>query len=79
MSTEQDPWSGRPKVDALSLTDLLMRRVPTSATKNQEIPFSDVSDFMFGSSVKLIAKESDLPPLVNGFITLEQDKNYIFT
>ena len=41
-----EPWSDRPKVDELSLTDILMRRVPSSATKNQEIPFSDVVNFV---------------------------------
>lgn len=40
-----EAWSERPKVDEISLTDILMRRVPSSATKNQETPFSDVVDF----------------------------------
>ena len=42
-----EPWSDRPKVDELSLTDILMRRVPSSATKNQETPFSDVLPFIY--------------------------------
>lgn len=42
-----EPWSEHPKVDELSLTDVLMRRVPSSAIKNQEIPFSDVLPFIY--------------------------------
>lgn len=41
-----EAWSERPKIDELSLTDVLMRRVPSSATKNQEIPFSDIVNFV---------------------------------
>lgn len=52
-----EPWSDRPKVDEISLTDILMRRVPSSATKNQEIPFSDVVDFVtaFGMHTGVIS------------------------
>jgi len=56
-----------------------MRRVPTSATKNQEIPFSDVQSFLQGSTPKRIGSESDLPPVTNGFHQLEPLESYIFT
>lgn len=38
-----EPWSLRPKVDGLSLTDLFMRRTPSQTTKNQEIEFSEMT------------------------------------
>lgn len=75
-----EPWSDRPKVDELSLTDILMRRVPTGGVNlNQEIPFTDVQDFLLGSATVLVASEDDLPPPLNGFRQLEIDKNYLFT
>lgn len=39
----------------------------------------DVGNLSNGSAVVLISSEADLPPLIDGFRTLEQDKNYIFT
>lgn len=42
-----EPWSNRPKVDELDLTDILMRRNPSQTVKNQEIPFSDVIPFIY--------------------------------
>jgi len=75
-----EAWSNRPKIDELSLTDILMRRVPTGGLDlNQEIPFSDVQAFLQGSANKLIASVADLPVLLEGFHQLEQGKNYIFT
>jgi len=74
-----EPWSLRPKVDELSLTDVFMRRVPTSVTKSQEIAFIDVEAFLLGSAQTLVASEADLPPTINGFHTLDQTKNYTFT
>lgn len=76
-----EPWSDRPKVDELALTDIFMRRVPTGGlNRNQEIPFSDVTAFIAGQSTVYVASEADLPPVgLDGFITLEYDKNYIFT
>ena len=76
MSTPQ-PWSTRPKIDELKLTDIFMRRV-LSGTLNQEIPFSDITTFMNGSATEYISEESDLPALSGGFHKLEQGKNYIF-
>lgn len=73
------PWSDRPKIDDIALTDVFMRRVPTSGTKNQEIPFSDITTFMNGSSRVYVESESDLPALLGGFHQLEFDKDYVFT
>lgn len=74
------PWSNRPKVDELSPTDTFMRRVPTNiAALNQEITYSDITASMQGSSTVLVASEDDLPPVIDGFRTLEFDKNYLFT
>lgn len=39
----------------------------------------DLANLSNGSSIVLIASEDDLPPLIDGFRTLEFDKNYIFT
>jgi len=75
-----EPWSDRPKIDELSLTDILMRRVPTGGVNlNQEIPFSDVSDFLLGLTTINVASEADFPAPVNGFIRLENGIKYILT
>lgn len=76
-----EPWSDRPKVDELALTDIFMRRVPTGGlNRNQEIPFSDVTAFIAGQSTVYVASEADLPPIgTDGFRTLEYGKNYIYT
>lgn len=77
------PWSAKPKIDALSLTDSLLRLVLNGTPQNQLIPFSDVSSFITsvaqGSSVELIASEANLPPVTNGSHQLEQSKSYLFT
>jgi len=73
------PWSDRGKIDALTLTDIFMRRTPSRAVKNQEIPFSDVQAFLQGSALEIIASEADLPPTINGFHTLDPTKDYLFT
>lgn len=72
-------WPDKPKVDEISLTDQLMRFISDSVTKNQLISIKDLLAFLQGSATKLIASEADLPVTANGFHTLEQDKNYIFT
>jgi len=74
-----EPWSVRPKIDALSLDDILMRRTPLQSAKNQEIPFSDVLAFLQGSAITLVASEADLPPLIDNSHVLDPLKNYIFT
>jgi len=76
----EEPWSNSPKIDPLVISDILMRRTPSRTVKNQEIPFSDVTAFLAGSAMVFVASEADLPPVgPDGFITLDYDKNYMFT
>jgi len=76
------PWSSRPKIDDILLSDFFMRRTPTRTVKNQEILVSEVStligDQLFGSSVNIIESESDLPAVTNGFHQLAPLESYIF-
>jgi len=39
------PWSNKPNLDDLFSTDVLMRRTPSRAVKNQEIPVSEAASF----------------------------------
>lgn len=50
------PWSLKPKINGLSLTDLLQRRTPNQSVKNQEISMSDLLSFitMFGTHTGVI-------------------------
>lgn len=74
------PWSLRPKIDELSLSDRFMRRVPTGgANLNQETSLSDLSDFLLGLTTVNVASEADFPAPTNGFIRLENGIKYILT
>lgn len=55
-----EPWSNRPKISALDTTDILMRRTPIRAVKNQEIPFSDIIPFIY----------ENIPTLTDGKFTI---------
>jgi len=39
----------------------------------------ELASLGYGSNVKIIRSQDDLPPLLNGFRILEQGKNYLFT
>lgn len=52
------PWSLKPKVNELSLSDLIMRSTPSQATKNQETPFSDVIPFIY-ENISLLTDGKD--------------------
>jgi len=67
-------WSAKPKIDALKLTDTFMRRVPTGgANLNQEIPLSDVKDFLQGASIPSTwgVSDEDSPLTVGVLYTTE--------
>ncbi len=65
MSSENIPWSSKPKINGLSLTDLLQRRTPSRTVKNQEISIEDVLAFVtsFGSHTGAI---KDMQKSING-------------
>jgi len=46
MSIPLEAWSKFPKINELSLSDVIMRRNPSQLVKNQEIPMIDVVNFI---------------------------------
>jgi len=72
------PWSDKPKINDLELSDTFMRRTPSQSIKNQDVPFSDVQSFLQGLSVVNVSSQNDLPAPVGGFIRLDNRIHYKF-